>query len=199
MLTEPRTCLTCSEPLPANRTKFCCHQHAMKWHNSRAPWHERKDRHRKNALRKAAYQADPEFWRNKAREWREANPERAQFFATRAKEKHWANPWVKLVKGAIRRAKKRGLPFDLTEEWGKERWTGFCEVTKIPFAPRKGAPSSIFSPSVDRIVPTKGYTKDNCRFVLLGVNGLKHDGTDEAMYFVAEALMANKPSKGSSL
>lgn len=191
MNTELR-CLTCDTPLPPERKKFCCHKHAMKWHNSRSPWRERKDRHRKNAARKAAYRADPEFWRNKARAWREANPEGARMIALRAKERYWADPWIKLIIAAKGRAKARRLPFDLTPEWGQQRWTGFCELTKIPFSPRRDSSSSIFSPSIDRIEPAKGYTQNNCRFVLLGVNGLKHDGTDEAMYFVAAALLSNR-------
>lgn len=188
-------CLTCTAPLTGKRTKFCRHKCAMKWHNSQAPWRERKDRHKRNAARKAEYRADPEFWKNKARAWRAANPERAAFFANQSKEKYWANPWKRSIIAAKGRAIKFELPFDLTFEWGESRWTGFCELTKIPFAPRYGAPSSIFSPSIDRIIPSAGYVQENCRFVLLGVNGLKHDGDDAAMYFVAAELLLHKPHK----
>jgi hypothetical protein len=161
----------------------------MKWHNSRAPWAERKDRHRKNAARKAAYRTDPEFWRNKTRKWREDHPEQAKFFAQKTKERYWASPWRKAVIAAKGRAAKKRVAFDLTVEWAQERWTGFCELTGIPFQPRFDAPSGIFSPSLDRIVPEKGYTQANCRFVLMGINGLKRDGTDEEMYLVVKSLI----------
>jgi hypothetical protein len=184
------TCLTCGAPLPAHRPKFCSHKHAMDWHNSRQDWMERRDRGKRNAERKAKYEADPEFWRNKARAWRKAHPEQARLIAEQAKERYWEKPWLKITIAAKNRSTKRKLPFDLTHEWAEKRWTGFCELTGLPFAPRYGASSSIFSPSLDRIIPSKGYTQDNCRFVLLGINGLKHDGTDEEMFFVAKSLIS---------
>lgn len=125
--------------------------------------------------------------------WREQNPEKAALFAKEQLEKYWANPWRRLITAAKGRAKERSLPFDLTFEWGEKRWTGFCEVTGIPFQPRRGAAHGIFSPSIDRIIPSNGYTVDNSRFVLMGVNGLKIDGTDAEMYFVAEAIIKNRP------
>ncbi len=170
----------------------------MKWHNSRIPWQARKDRHRKNALRKAAYHADPEFWRNKMRKWREDNPGRAWFFAQEQKRGYWTNPWRKMVTAAKGRAKKKSLPFDLTFEWGKDRWTGFCELTGLPFASRREAPVGAFSPSIDRIDPALGYIQSNCRFVLHGINALKSDGTDEAMYFLAESLLLFRGSERTS-
>lgn len=51
-----------------------------------------------------------------------------------------------------------------------------------------------FSPSIDRIVPALGYTPENCRFILWAVNAFKHDGTDDDMYRVAEALIAARKS-----
>jgi len=191
-------CLVCSTPLTGAQTKFCCHRHAMKWHNSRSPWQERKDRHKKNAERKAAYRADPEFWRNKTRKWREDNPEKAALFALKSKEQYWAKPWRKLIIAAKGRAAIKNLPFDLTFEWGETRWTGFCEVSKLPFSPRENSLFGAFSPSIDRIDAAKGYTQNNCRFVLMAVNGLKHTGTDATMYLIAEAIVAHKPDQNAA-
>ena len=188
-----RKCLICEAALSGRQLRFCCQKHAMKWHNDRSPWQDRADRHRKNAARKAAYRTDPQFWRNKTRAWRAANPERAAMFAQQQKEKYWDTPWRKLVIAAKGRAKKRELAFDLTFEWAEQRWTGFCEISKIPFQPRKNSNHGIFSPSIDRKDPAKGYTQGNSRFVLMGVNGLKIDGTDAEMFFVAECIAKNKP------
>lgn len=192
-MTPERCCLICGTALSGKQLRFCSRKHAMKWHNTRVPWREHKARHRKNAQRKAAYEANPEYWRNKAREYREKHPEYVRLISESAKRKHWTSPWRRVVINAKQRAKKKKLPFDLTFEWAKERWTGFCEISKMPFAPRYGGPSGIFSPSLDRIRASEGYTQQNCRFVLMGVNGLKNDGTDEAMYLVAEAILANRP------
>lgn len=191
MTQNSRNCLSCGAPLPDNRPKFCSHKHAMDWHNSQQDWRTRKDRFSRNAARKRAYEADPEFWRNKTRAWREAHPEQSKFFAQKQKEGYWRKPWVKAIIAAKGRAIKRNIPFDLTYEWGEKRWTGFCELTGIPFSPRRGASSSIFSPSLDKIIPAKGYVQTNCRFILFGVNNLKHDGTDEEMYMVAKSLISH--------
>jgi len=163
----------------------------MDWHNKRADWMERRDRGKRNASKKAAYDADPEYWRNKTRKWREDHPEQARLFAEQAKERYWEKPWLKMVIAAKYRANRRNLPFDLTNDWAEKRWTGFCELTGIPFAPRYAASTSIFSPSLDKIIPVKGYVQTNCRFILFGVNNLKHDGTDEEMYFVAKSLISH--------
>ena len=49
-----------------------------------------------------------------------------------------------------------------------------------------------FTLSLDRIDSSKGYTKDNCRFILLGINMLRGMGTDSEMYTIAEALLNNR-------
>jgi hypothetical protein len=103
------------------------------------------------------------------------------------------SPWLKLIMGAKTRAKKYNVPFDLTEEWAQKRWTGECELTRIPFRlDQRGSGPKVFSPSIDQVNPRKGYTKNNCRIVLWAINAFKHDGTDEDMYLIAAALMDTK-------
>lgn len=243
-------CLICSAELPKGRRKFCCHQHAMKWHNDRQVWLERPDRELHNARKRA----DPEKNAAKARTWRAKNPlrqkelERANrlrnkeaiasqhalwretnldYVREKGRERHAQNrelanagrrarrlanldyerlqqrasfqttriisPWLLLLAAAKERAKKYNIPFDLTEAWAINRWTGCCELTDIPFRlGARGNGPKTFSPSIDQIVARKGYTQNNCRFVLWAVNALKHDGTDEDMYLVAAALMDKK-------
>ena len=104
-------------------------------------------------------------------------------------------PWIQLIRSAKDRARLKRIAFDLTDEWGEARWTGRCEVTGIEFdlsAPTRNGPR-LFGPSVDRIDSSKSYTMDNCRIVLLAVNAFKNDGTDEDMYLIANALIANHP------
>lgn len=103
-------------------------------------------------------------------------------------------PWKKLLQSSIGRAKKKNVPHTLTYEWGEKRWTGYCELTKIPFLlGQKGSGGKFYSPSIDRIVPELGYIPENCRFVLWAVNALKNVGTDEDMLLVAKALTLNYP------
>ena len=86
------------------------------------------------------------------------------------------------------RERKTPVPFDLTIEWALERWTGRCEITGLPFEVRKVGGPNPFSPSIDRINADNGYTQDNCRFVLFGINALKGNGSDEDVAGIAHAL-----------
>lgn len=103
-------------------------------------------------------------------------------------------PWTASIGRARGRAKKKGVPFELTIEWGEANWTGKCAMTGLPFnmdMPGTCGPK-IMSPSIDRIVPSKGYTPDNCRFVLWAINAFKGEGTDEAMLFLASELLKSQ-------
>ncbi len=71
-----------------------------------------------------------------------------------------------------KRPKKRNTgDFDLTKEDILSRiQSGFCEATGMPFDLSVKGP---FSPSLDQVVPSKGYTKDNIRVVCLIYNLMK--------------------------
>lgn len=91
-------------------------------------------------------------------------------------------------------ARDAGLPFDLTDEWAKARWTGCCELSGIEFQKNpNGHGPWPFSCTIDQIIPGKGYTQDNSRFVLMGCNGLKGIGTDAQVFFIAKALASRAP------
>lgn len=113
----------------------------------------------------------------KARQWKD--------------ERHSLYPWERLIDSARGRAKQKKIDFDLTNEWGCSIWTGKCAISGIDFKIETGtgAGPKIFSPSIDRIDSTKGYTQANCRFVLMAVNGLKHNGTDEQMLMICKAIL----------
>lgn len=99
-------------------------------------------------------------------------------------------PWKPLLSNVQERAKKKGIVFSLTSEWAEARWTGRCEVTDIPFwIGRRGNGPSRLGPSVDRIDPRVGYIPDNCRFILMAVNAMKQNGSDEEMLEIAKAIV----------
>lgn len=65
------------------------------------------------------------------------------------------------------RARVKGLPFSLTKERIlKALEEGRCEATGIPFSPPGIDPRGPFTPSVDRKVPSLGYTDDNVQIVV---------------------------------
>ena len=96
----------------------------------------------------------------------------------------------RLLYQAKANAKRKNLPYDLDKDWVDSIWTGRCELTNITFRPSKGW-RNMYSPSIDRIVPEKGYTIDNCSFILWGLNTFKELGTDEDMLDIAEMLLNN--------
>jgi len=83
-----------------------------------------------------------------------------------------------LISTARTRATKKGLKHDLDIEWALALWTaqgGACCITGIPFElnhPVRTDSKDLnpYSPSLDRIDPQGGYTKDNTRLVCTCVN-----------------------------
>ena len=99
-------------------------------------------------------------------------------------------PWYHLIKTAKERAARKGVAFELTQDWGRDNWTGRCAITGIEFVKNGlGSGPKPRSPSIDRIDPKKGYTPDNSRFILACVNSFKHEGTDLDMYLIAKVIV----------
>lgn len=84
----------------------------------------------------------------------------------------------KKLRDAKSRAKKHGFEFDIDLKFLEELVSSkCCMVTGIPYnlGSRGGSKTYPFMPSIDRIDPSKGYTKDNCRLVCNIVNTAKLD------------------------
>ena len=113
--------------------------------------------------------------------------EKQRYHQTRA----WL-PWLNAFRGSKARANKHKIPFTLTKEWAEQNWTGRCAVTNIKFVLSTKRNPYLLSPSLDRIIPSAGYTADNSRFVLHAVNALKGAGTDNQMLEIAIAIVASK-------
>jgi hypothetical protein len=177
-------------------------------------WKERNaDRVREYS--RAYRKANIETRRAKHREWVASHPENvAQHREThRGKETHkredrvqYAREWYAsprgraraLINNAMHRARKQDVPFDLTWEWLHERLlAGTCEVTGIPFAfdgeHKRTVAKSPFSPSLDRLDSSKGYTKDNTRVTVWIMNLAKSNFTDaDVAKFCAAFVVAQK-------
>ena len=107
-------------------------------------------------------------------------------------------PWTRSLGVRQAHAKKRGIPFTLKVADAKAAWTGCCAVTGLPFDTRVGAGSGPrpFSPSMDRIVPEKGYVPGNIRFVLQCVNAFRGTMSDTLMSRVAAKIVERAKLKG---
>lgn len=130
----------------------------------------------------------------KSKKWHAANREYANPRRIERKQRQRLfQPWTISILSAKGRARDFGLPFDLTNEWAKARWTGECELTGIPFTlGARGSSGKLRSPSIDKITPGLGYVQSNCRFILHCVNMFKYTGTDADIYEIAAALLKNR-------
>ena len=78
-----------------------------------------------------------------------------------------------LLRHAQNRSQKNNLSYDLDKDWlDKKLSHGKCELSNISFdfSSKENLHFNPFAPSIDRIDPKQGYTKDNCRVVLVCVN-----------------------------
>lgn len=79
-----------------------------------------------------------------------------------------------LLKWAKDRARRKGLEFDLTVD--DISIPNLCPVLKVPLCTNSSRPCG-FSPSLDRIDPTKGYIRGNVIVVSYRANRLKSDAS----------------------
>ena len=94
------------------------------------------------------------------------------------------------------RAWRLNVPFNLRKGWiGSRLLAGRCEVTGLAFSPPHGQGRDNFSASIDREIPAKGYTEENCRMVVWLYNAAKGAGTDKDVARMAEALIGKKARK----
>lgn len=125
--------------------------------------------------RKEHYATNKDEIKKRVKEYYKANTEKRLVYA----QKHWrdnrpSSMWSRSKRSAI----NKGLKFDLTKDWIRERLNkGMCEMSGLPFDMIGKRTSN--SPSVDRIKPDGDYTQDNCRIVLWSINrALSNYGED---------------------
>ncbi len=113
-------------------------------------------------------------------------------------QKKWVpseNEYMTLYKRFARNSKMRKIPFELTADDVREMMlatNGQCQVTGIKFDMHKmdGMRVRPWSPSIDRIDSTKGYTKNNCRIICTAANLSINQWGDEVFYALASSVVA---------
>lgn len=88
-----------------------------------------------------------------------------------------------LINGARARAKKAGVPFDLTRH--DLVIPEFCPVLGLKLEVSEGKCSDN-SPTIDRIIPEKGYVLGNVAIMSFRANTLKSNGTAEELRRIAQ-------------
>ncbi len=91
------------------------------------------------------------------------------------------------VRACKARSRYRELPFDLTEDYIKEIWTGVCPVfnTQLDIQALKNSPKHA---ELDRVIPKLGYVKGNVVWLSQRANRIKHDAKLEELERLVEWL-----------
>jgi len=142
-------------------------------------------------VNRAYVERNREVRRLKQQESRRADPRRHRAYQL----KHYAkNRAALLVRGAKRRADKNSLPFDLyphVKEIQCRIDAGKCELSGI--ALDLYAPARAYNcPSLDRIIPAKGYLYSNVRVVCQAMNCALGSWGEAALEQVVRAWLARK-------
>lgn len=105
-----------------------------------------------------------------------------------------------LVRHAKYRALKKGVPYDLDqhlEQIQRRIDNGFCEVTGLPFNLEGGRTWD--SPSLDRIIPERGYTIQNLRVVCHAANSAMGDWGEQKIVDMARGILAKRIEASNAL
>jgi hypothetical protein len=134
--------------------------------------------------------------------WRLANKDKLKYSRNSYQESR--NGMHRIMIASVRgRAKKKGMDFDLTLEWIKDRIKKSketCEATGYPYNyTYKIKRSRPFAPSVHRADPNKGYTKYNCLIVCWAWNRAVGDGTDGIMQTLLNAYVEKQRNDSKML
>lgn len=100
-----------------------------------------------------------------------------------------------LIRGSKNRAKNYNLAFDLDQKFLKELYhnqDGKCAITNIDFCFEKSKSfRRPFSPSIDRIDSSLGYSKNNVRLVCTIVNLALNEFGDDAFDKMCKSYVEN--------
>lgn len=136
------------------------------------------------ALARKYYRANPERYRERWRKQRASNLEKIRARdRVRQRDRNISDPGRFLLRGAKKRARLKGLPFDLT--LADVIVPKLCPVLGLTLAvgTRRSADTS---PTLDRIIPSLGYVRGNVIVISNKANRIKNDASIEELRRVAD-------------
>jgi len=103
---------------------------------------------------------------------------------------------------ARERAKKLGLPFDITTTYLQSIAGDECPIFRTPFVwgQSKMGPGYALDngPQLDRIIPELGYVEGNVAFISQRANRIKDNGTMVEHYAIADWIWGQTRAKQKS-
>jgi hypothetical protein len=108
------------------------------------------------------------------------------------------SPENKMYARAKSRAKAKGLDFNI--EKSDINIPKLCPILGIELKCDEGKPGgNDNSPALDRIIPSKGYTKGNVWVISQLANMMKHNANDEMLIIFANWVLENIKNNGSKI
>ena len=85
-----------------------------------------------------------------------------------------------------KKSEVKNLPFDLTLDYIRSIWpkNDSCPILKTPFEIAPKGSNRNTSASIDRVIPSKGYTKGNVVIISMLANRIKNNATAEQVQAV---------------
>jgi hypothetical protein len=104
---------------------------------------------------------------------------------------------TKLLDKAKRRSKRLGISFDISLDYLAALAPDYCPIFGTPLlwgpgSKRRPGKAEDDSPSIDRIIPEKGYMKGNVAIISTRANRIKSNATCKELYKVADWLHAQE-------
>lgn len=98
---------------------------------------------------------------------------------------------VRMFYGARKRAKQLGVPCTITPE--DIHIPEVCPVLGITLVKGGDGKALPTSPSLDRIIPAKGYVPGNVRVISMRANSIKNNGSLKDVLAIAKYIQENAP------
>lgn len=132
---------------------------------------------------------NPDKHNEAAKKWVKKNPESVSRTKLRIRAKDPKKYWATSVfQNARKRAFIKNVPFELTKQDIYDLAGSHCPVFGIEFIFSGNSKVVPSSPSLDRIIPEKGYVKGNVAVISMKANVIKQNATYDEILKVSQWL-----------
>jgi len=144
--------------------------------------HAKKEKSRRTVCKKC------ENLRNKMRPGYVKKREKAYKLRRFLKKNDPKRRWVQDAYANLKqRAKRNDLKITLTKEWLYENSPIYCPIFGVRLNYLANGKLGLRA-SVDRVIPNKGYTPENCQVVSFRANSIKSDATVQELQMIVKYL-----------